>query len=74
MATRETDSGPIDSGPFYVTRQIFDVLSSKLDEAETKINVWFPEAYEPAAASFNLFQNEFDRGRKFNTVVQKILR
>ncbi len=26
----------------------------------------------PAAASFNLFQNEFDRGRKFNAAVEKI--
>lgn len=28
--------------------------------------------FSPAATSFNLFQNEFDRGRKFNTVVEKI--
>lgn len=26
----------------------------------------------PAATSFNLFQNEFDRGKKFNRLVQKI--
>ncbi|MDO8618704.1 MAG: UDP-N-acetylmuramoyl-L-alanine--D-glutamate ligase [Candidatus Daviesbacteria bacterium] len=28
--------------------------------------------FSPAATSFNLFQNEFDRGRKFNESVQKI--
>lgn len=28
--------------------------------------------FSPGAASFNLFQNEFDRGRKFNTAVEKI--
>lgn len=28
--------------------------------------------FSPAAASFNLFQNEFDRGRKFNETVEKI--
>ncbi len=29
--------------------------------------------FSPGATSFNLFQNEFDRGRKFNQAVQKIL-
>ncbi|KKR81259.1 MAG: UDP-N-acetylmuramoylalanine-D-glutamate ligase [Candidatus Daviesbacteria bacterium GW2011_GWA1_41_61] len=28
--------------------------------------------FSPGAASFNLFQNEFDRGRKFNQAVEKI--
>ena len=28
--------------------------------------------FSPAATSFNLFQNEFDRGRKFNQAVQKV--
>ena len=28
--------------------------------------------FSPAATSFNLFQNEFDRGRKFNQAVEKI--
>lgn len=28
--------------------------------------------FSPGAASFNLFQNEFDRGRKFNEAVEKI--
>lgn len=28
--------------------------------------------FSPSATSFNLFQNEFDRGRKFNEAVQKI--
>lgn len=30
--------------------------------------------FSPGAASFNLFQNEFDRGRKFNAAVKKIFR
>ena len=28
--------------------------------------------FSPAATSFNLFQNEFDRGRRFNVAVQKV--
>lgn len=28
--------------------------------------------FSPAAASFNLFQNEFDRGRKFNDAVKQV--
>lgn len=28
--------------------------------------------FSPAATSFNLFQNEFDRGRKFNKAVQQV--
>mgnify|MGYP003393303431 CR=1 FL=1 len=28
--------------------------------------------FSPGATSFNLFQNEFDRGRKFNEAVQKV--
>ncbi len=28
--------------------------------------------FSPGATSFNLFQNEFDRGRKFNTAVEKV--
>lgn len=28
--------------------------------------------FSPAATSFNLFQNEFDRGRKFNEAVEKV--
>ncbi|MBI2337896.1 UDP-N-acetylmuramoyl-L-alanine--D-glutamate ligase [Candidatus Daviesbacteria bacterium] len=30
--------------------------------------------FSPAATSFNLFQNEFDRGRKFNEAVRKVFR
>ncbi len=30
--------------------------------------------FSPAATSFNLFQNEFDRGRKFNEAVNKIFK
>jgi UDP-N-acetylmuramoylalanine--D-glutamate ligase len=28
--------------------------------------------FSPGATSFNLFQNEFDRGRKFNEAVEKV--
>lgn len=30
--------------------------------------------FSPGAASFNLFQNEFDRGRKFNAAVEKVFK
>lgn len=41
-----------------------------------KTNPYFKKGdiilFSPAATSFNLFQNEFDRGRKFNEAVKKI--
>lgn len=30
--------------------------------------------FSPGATSFNLFQNEFDRGRKFNTAVERVFK
>ena len=30
--------------------------------------------FSPAATSFNMFQNEFDRGRKFNEAVERIFK
>lgn len=41
-------------------------------------NQYFKEGdiilFSPGATSFNLFQNEFDRGRKFNQAVETVLR
>lgn len=46
------------------------LLKDLKKEAKTGDTVLF----SPGAASFNLFQNEFDRGRKFNLAVEKIFR
>lgn len=56
----------------------FDNLESLLEKLKHDIetNPYFKKddviLFSPAATSFNLFQNEFDRGRKFNRAVEKI--
>lgn len=55
----------------------FEKLLTKLKN-DIKNNPYFKKGdiilFSPAATSFNLFQNEFDRGRKFNEAVLKIFR
>ncbi len=57
--------------------QVFGPYNS-LDKllVDVKIQVKRKDAvlFSPAATSFNLFQNEFDRGRKFNEAVKKIFK
>jgi UDP-N-acetylmuramoylalanine--D-glutamate ligase len=46
-----------------------ELLTDVLEEAEEGDTILF----SPGATSFNLFQNEFDRGRKFNAALEKVL-
>lgn len=56
----------------------FDNLEKLLSKLKNDIttNPYFKKGdsilFSPAATSFNLFQNEFDRGRKFNTALEKV--
>lgn len=61
--------------PSYPTLQVGDVynnlvqlLTSVKKVAKSGDTILF----SPGATSFNLFQNEFDRGRKFNEAVKKV--
>lgn len=58
-----------------------DLIASTYDNLEKLLTDVKKEAkpgdiilLSPAATSFNLFQNEFDRGRKFNKAVEKIFK
>lgn len=50
----------------------YDELEKLVQEVKSETNSGDVILFSPAAASFNLFQNEFDRGRKFNQAVEKI--
>jgi len=45
-----------------------ELLADILEEAEKGETILF----SPGATSFNLFQNEFDRGHKFNQTLTKV--
>ncbi len=46
---------------------VVKIVQSKIKPGDTIL-------FSPGATSFNLFQNEFDRGRKFNQAVEKIFK
>lgn len=50
----------------------YNNLEELLKDVKKEIKFGDTILFSPAAASFNLFQNEFDRGRKFNQAVEKI--
>ncbi len=58
----------------------FDNLETLLTKLKKDIeaNPYFKKGgsilFSPGATSFNMFQNEFDRGRKFNKAVEKIFK
>lgn len=52
-------------GTFNNFEELLNALKPNLEKGDTVV-------LSPGAASFNLFQNEFDRGRKFNNAVEKI--
>ncbi len=52
-------------GPYNNLEKLLTRVKSVVKKGETIL-------FSPAATSFNLFQNEFDRGRKFNEAVEKI--
>ena len=50
----------------------YNNLEKLLRDVKAKVKSGDIILFSPAATSFNLFQNEFDRGRKFNKAVQKV--
>lgn len=52
----------------------YDNLEELLLEVKRQVKPGDIILFSPAATSFNLFQNEFDRGRKFNEAVKKIFK
>ncbi|MBU1127328.1 hypothetical protein KKF11_03205, partial [Patescibacteria group bacterium] len=51
---------------------IYSNLEKLLRDVKKEIKPGDIILFSPAATSFNLFQNEFDRGRKFNAAVKKV--
>lgn len=52
----------------------YDDLEELLSDVKLTVKPGDIILFSPAATSFNLFQNEFDRGRKFNQAVRKIFK
>ena len=50
----------------------YNNLEKLLTDVKTQVNLGDIILFAPSATSFNLFQNEFDRGRKFNRAVEKV--
>src|SRR3989338_7438015 len=50
----------------------YNSLEKLLHDVKKQIQPRDVILFSPAATSFNLFQNEFDRGRKFNKAAQKV--
>lgn len=54
--------------------ETYNDLEKLLRDVKREIKLGDIILFSPAATSFNLFQNESDRGRKFNQAVEKIFR
>jgi UDP-N-acetylmuramoylalanine--D-glutamate ligase len=65
LLTNNLILGPQTFGPF----NNFEIMLSEIKKKVKKGDVIL---FSPAATSFNLFQNEFDRGEKFNQAVKKV--
>lgn len=50
----------------------YNNLEDLLKDVKQKVKPGDVILFSPGATSFNLFQNEFDRGRKFNETVEKV--
>lgn len=57
-----------------IQRSTYFDLESLLRDLRKEVKSGDIVLFSPAAASFNLFQNEFDRGRKFNEAIEKIFK
>ncbi len=53
---------------------IFNNLPDLLKEVKKEVKSGDVILFSPGATSFNLFQNEFDRGRKFNLAVEEVFK
>ena len=64
--TRKVGTGNLDfHGPYNDLEQLLTDVRKDVKPGDIIL-------FSPAATSFNLFQNEFDRGRKFNIAVEKV--
>ncbi len=53
-------------------KETYNNLEKLLTDVKTDVKPDDVILFAPSATSFNLFQNEFDRGRRFNKAVEKI--
>lgn len=61
--------------PFIVKgSKTYNNLEALLQDIKKEAKAGDTILFSPGATSFNLFQNEFDRGRKFNEAVQKVFK
>ncbi|MBI2314665.1 UDP-N-acetylmuramate--L-alanine ligase [Candidatus Daviesbacteria bacterium] len=51
---------------------IYNNIEKLLQDVKKEVKPGDTILFSPAATSFNLFQNEFDRGRQFNKAVEKV--
>ena len=56
----------------YLTPNTYNSLESLLEDIKKEAKPGDTIVFAPGATSFNLFQNEFDRGKKFNQAVEKV--
>lgn len=57
-----------------IQRSTYFDLDSLLKDLKQEVKGGDVVLFSPGAASFNMFQNEFDRGRKFNEAIEKIFK
>lgn len=57
-----------------ILRSTYKDLASLLKDLKLEIKPGDKVLFSPGAKSFNLFANEFDRGKKFNEAVEKIFK
>jgi UDP-N-acetylmuramoylalanine--D-glutamate ligase len=57
-----------------IIRSIYTDLDLLLKDLKLEVKEGDTVLFSPGATSFNLFQNEFDRGRKFNEAIERNFR
>lgn len=57
-----------------IIRSIYTDFDALLKDLKLELKEGDTILFSPAATSFNFFQNEFDRGRKFNLAIDRIFR
>ncbi len=73
-ATKEIIKYQANHFPRATTHEPYNSLETLLTDVKNEAKEGDTIVFAPGATSFNLFQNEFDRGRKFNQAVEKIFR
>lgn len=71
-ATTEIDSHLQDIKSSKTSLKSYDDLEELLLDVKAEAKEGDVILFSPGATSFNLFQNEFDRGKKFNEAVEKV--